>query len=274
MTHIKIIEPGWATTLQDDGRPGLGVYGLSGAGPIDPHRSGIVNRLLGNDPGATVLETAGGLVLEAVGPILIAATPHAGVIGLAAGERVTVPVDPGANFGYLAVRGGFDVPAVLGSRSTDTLAGLRPAEIQPGTIITIGPDPGTPIRVDMAPLRPHRTHIDLWPGPHLDEVDELSMMIESVWTPSPERTRSGLRLDGHRFVRRRPNEIDPIGLVPGAVQIPPDGRPLVVLRDHPVTGGYPVVAVVDSEQLGDLAQCPPGQHLRFRWSEDVGNAGR
>lgn len=266
MTRLVVISAGWSSTIQDAGRPGLGAYGVTGAGPVDPRRAAVVNRLVGNPAEAAIIETAGGLVITATGPALIASTAGATVVALGAGERHALPPDPRCNYGYLAVRGGLDIAPVLGSRSTDTLTGIGPPALTDGVEIDIGADPGTSIHVDSAPLSMHRRLIDLWPGPHQDEVLDVGEMSTAEWTPSIERNRTGIRLDGHRLRRRSSAEIAPIGLVPGAIQIPPDGRPIVVGRDHPVTGGYPVIAVVDGDHLADLAQCPPGERLHFRWA--------
>ena len=266
MTRLVVIAAGWSSTFQDHGRRGLGAYGVTGAGAIDPKRAALVNRLVGNPTGAVVIETAGGLVVSATGPALIASTAGAEVVALGAGQHYLLAPDPRCNYGYLAVRGGLDIAPVLGSRSTDTLSGIGPAPLTDGLEIDIGADPGTAIHIDSAPLAIHRRLIDLWPGPHQDEVLDLGAMLTADWTPSSGRNRTGIRLHGHRLRRRSTAEIAPLGLVPGAIQVPPDGKPIVVGRDHPVTGGYPVVAVVDADHLADLAQCPPGERLHFRWA--------
>jgi biotin-dependent carboxylase-like uncharacterized protein len=171
---------------------------------------------------------------------------------------------------YVAVRGGVDVPPVLGSRSTDRLSGLGPEPLRAGTLLAIGTAAGEEPIVDVAPVRPpsDRPVLRVLPGPRRDwlAADAWSRLISDGWTVSADSDRVGLRLTGPRLGRARDDELPSEGLVPGAVQVPPDGAPVLFLADHPVTGGYPVLAVVVTADLPAAAQLRPGDEVRFRSS--------
>jgi allophanate hydrolase subunit 2 len=154
---------------------------------------------------------------------------------------------------YLSVRGGVDVPPVLGSRAADTLSGLGPPPLRPGDLLRVGPPPHGWPNVEVAPLpAPDAGPIVLraLPGPRAD------------WTVSPRSDRIGIRLDGRRVESGSvPATMLSEGLIRGAIQLPPDGRPILFLADHPVTGGYPVVAVVSDADADRAAQAVPGARI-------------
>jgi biotin-dependent carboxylase-like uncharacterized protein len=172
---------------------------------------------------------------------------------------------------YLAVDGGFDVPPVLGSRSADLLSGLGPAPLAAGVALPLGappPDAG-PLHADWLPLPapPDELLLRLAPGPRGDwfTADTPSVLARTRYRVSPASNRVGLRLtDGPPLVRRAGlGELPSEGMVLGAVQVPPDGLPVVFLADHPTTGGYPVVGVVPEPDLAAAAQAVPGTPVRF-----------
>jgi biotin-dependent carboxylase-like uncharacterized protein len=169
---------------------------------------------------------------------------------------------------YLAVRGGVDVPPVLGSRSTDTLSGLGPAPLAPGDRLPVGDLRGAEPFVDVAPVRAPSSEpvLRVLPGPRRDWLDPAAWteLTTRPWTVTANSNRVGLRLDGPRLARARDGELPSEGLVPGALQVPPDGAPVLFLADHPVTGGYPVLAVVVTADLPAAAQLRPGDTLTFR----------
>jgi biotin-dependent carboxylase-like uncharacterized protein len=261
---IEIVELGWATTVQDAGRRGLGHLGVPRSGCVDPSLAALVNRLVGNDAEAAVIETAGGLVVEAASAVMVAGSDGLAPTTLRRGERYRLGADPRRTWSYLAVRGGIDVDPVLGSRSHDTLSGVGPAALAAGQLVPVGADPGRPIVVDVAPPPPDRP-ARLWPGPRLDwfATEVFDLLCATTWIVGAETNRVGVRLDGPRLVRRRADELPSEGLVLGAVQVPHDGRPVVMLPDHPTTGGYPVVAVVDTDDVGLVGQTRPGSVVRF-----------
>jgi biotin-dependent carboxylase-like uncharacterized protein len=169
---------------------------------------------------------------------------------------------------YVAVRGGIDVPPVLGSRSTDTLSGLGPPPVAAGTLLPVGDLAGDEPFVDVAPVGapPDRPVLRVLPGPRRDWLDDAAWaaLITQEWQVGSDSDRVGLRLTGPRLGRARDGELPSEGLLPGAVQVPPDGAPVLFLADHPVTGGYPVLAVVVTADLPLAAQLRPGDGVRFR----------
>jgi len=270
---LRIVQVGFATTLQDRGRIGYGHLGVPSAGPVDRWSAALADRLVGNpldgDPpaGGAMLETLGGLVVEATRPVLVARSTDASRHTLAAGERIRVDAPAGQVWAYLAVRGGIDVEPVLGSRSHDTLSGLGPPSLAVGDELPAGADPGTELVVDHAAVRRSGAAVRLWDGPQHDWfVGGPEQLIGRPWAVSRDVSRVGVRLEADEFEpspQWRPSMAS-IGLVEGAVQITPAGEPIVMLADHPTTGGYPVIAVVDPVDLPTLVQTPPGATVRFR----------
>jgi biotin-dependent carboxylase-like uncharacterized protein len=264
---LEIVDPGWSTTIQDRGRPGLAHLGVPTAGAVDRPLAALVNRLVGNDEAAAVLETAGGLVVRATGPVLVATSAELAPRTLPVGGELTIAVDSERTWSYLAVRGGIAVEAVLGSRSHDTLSGIGPPTIGPGVRLRVGVDPSTAVTVDVAQLRPPPERVRLWAGPRVDwfDADAMAHLTTGAWTVETV-SRVGLRLTGVAVRRLVDDELASEGLVAGAIQVPPDGQPVVMLADHPTTGGYPVIAVVDERDIGSIAQARPGSTLHFRRS--------
>ncbi|WP_415850404.1 biotin-dependent carboxyltransferase family protein, partial [Tsukamurella ocularis] len=168
----------------------------------------------------------------------------------------------------IAVRGGVDVPPVLGSRSTDTLAHLGPAPIAAGDLLPVGPAPrtvvGEPEAVPAVPDGTRPTVLDVTPGPDAGLFPDGAWehLLDEEWTVTPQSDRVGVRLTG-RPLARADGEVQSQALVPGAIQIPPSGEPVVFVVDHPTTGGYPVLAVVAEHHLDRLAQLPLGSPVRF-----------
>jgi biotin-dependent carboxylase-like uncharacterized protein len=184
---------------------------------------------------------------------------------LAAGDRLTVQAPPQGLRNYLAVRGGFDVPLVLGSRSTDMLSDLGPAPLRPGQTLAVG-HPGHPMPgVEQAPSPPRRTRLNVSAGPRRDWFTDRAWLTltSEPWTANANSNRVAVRLDGPPLARTVPDELPSEGLIRGAVQVPPSGQPIVFLADHPVTGGYPVIAVLSDQACDDAAQLRPGDEVWF-----------
>ena len=287
---LRVLEPGLLATIQDLGRPGAAALGVAPSGALDRGSARTANRLVGNPEGAAVVEvTMGGFRAVARRDLWFAVTGAWGPIRLAGHE-----VDPyeahawpaGAELhldwfahgarAYLAVRGGFEAPRVLGSRATDVLAGLGPSRLASGDELAVAHDDHDPIPVaDLAPWgAPHddELEIELGPGPRADwfAASAHRALFEAVWTVTNDTDRVGMRLDGPQLERVRDDELPSEGMVPGALQVPPSGRPTILLADGPVTGGYPVIAVATDAALDLLAQARPGTRIRFRHARRAG----
>ena len=242
MSALEIVDVGWSTTIQDAGRAGRAAIGVPPSGALDGATRDLLNRLVGNPPDAATLETAGRLRVRAIGPCTVAMSSELAPRAVNDGDVVTVDPANGDLWGYVAARGGFDVPAVLGSRSQDTLSRLGPPALTAGQRLPIGRDPGTPVIVDQAAVVERRARAaTVWPGPRLDwfAADAMQQLVTTDWTVSADVSRIGVRLDGPPLRRIVEDELPSEGLITGAIQVPPDGRPVVMLADHPTTGGYP-----------------------------------
>ena len=175
---------------------------------------------------------------------------------------------------YVAVRGGIETPAVIGSRATDTLAGLGPAALSDGDRLAVGRDPGTavdwPLEVAGAPVAqptppsgPLEIRVVLGPRDDWFTPEALESFQEQEWAVAAASDRVGARLEGRELARSIERELPSEGTVPGSIQVPASGLPVVFLRDHPVTGGYPVIACVLEADLDLMAQAAPGRTVRF-----------
>jgi biotin-dependent carboxylase-like uncharacterized protein len=267
VSELVVVRAGWATSLQDGGRAGSAAIGVPPSGAIDEPGRLLLNRLVGNPPEAAVLETLGALRVRTTGPAVVATSAELAPTSVGSHDEITVEPAPGAMWGYLAVRGGIAVAPVLGSRSTDSRSGLGPPVIEDGAVLPIGADPGTPIVVDQAPgSRPAGALVGIWPGPRREwfEPESLDVLTGAMWTVSSDASRVGVRLDGPSLRRRVTGELPSEGILTGAIQVPPDGRPVVMLADHPTTGGYPVLAVVDPGAIAVIGQARPGTTVWFR----------
>ncbi|MDP2772484.1 MAG: biotin-dependent carboxyltransferase family protein, partial [Nocardioides sp.] len=156
------------------------------------------------------------------------------------------------------------VTPVLGSRATDTLAWVGPPEVVAGAELPVGASAGRPAPHD-TPRPPVPGPLRVHPGPRADwfAADALDTLCATTYAVGAASNRIGLRLDGPPLERLREDELASEGMVLGAVQVPPDGRPVVFLADHPPTGGYPVLAVVEPADLWQCGQLRPGESVRF-----------
>ncbi|MEU8925581.1 biotin-dependent carboxyltransferase family protein [Kitasatospora sp. NPDC048545] len=281
MSELVVVRPGPLTTVQDLGRHGVAHLGVPRAGALDEPALRAANRLVGNEPGAAGLETTlGGVALRAVGTVVVAVTGAPAPVrvdGRAAawGAPVVLPdgavVEVGAATdgvrGYLAVAGGIAVAPVLGSRSADLLSGLGPAPLTAADRLPVGTPTPFPARPDLVPLPapPAELVLRLRLGPRADwfTADAVARLGRDGYRVSSTSNRVGLRTEGPAVTRARHGELPSEGMVLGAVQIPPDGQPVVFLADHPTTGGYPVIGVVPAADLAAAAQARPGTPVRF-----------
>ncbi|MBW0254736.1 urea amidolyase family protein [Cellulomonas sp. PS-H5] len=286
---VEVLTPGPLALVQDRGRPGLAAVGVGRSGAADAGALRLANRLVGNAPDAAGLEVLlGGLSLRfpAGGVVALAgAEVPADVDGVPVAPHAATRVPPGgvlrtgtATRGlrlYLAVRGGVDVPRVLGSRSADRLAGLGPEPLRAGDVLPVGAQVVDAAQPWPDPPRdwPGTAVLRVTPGPRADwfTPDAFERLLAGRYAVTPASDRVALRLDGPPVERVDRGELPSEPLVPGAVQVPPDGRPVVFGADHPVTGGYPVVAVVEPRSRDLAAQLRPGDAVTFTRSE--GSAG-
>ncbi|WP_328472447.1 biotin-dependent carboxyltransferase family protein [Streptomyces sp. NBC_00448] len=281
-TALTVVRAGALTTVQDLGRPGFAHLGVPASGALDRPAHLLANRLVGNPAAAAGLETTlNGCAVRASRPMLAAVTGAACPVRVdgrpvAWGAPVRVPagavLDVGAATGgvraYLAFAGGVDMPEVLGSRATDLLSGLGPAPLADGAELPLGARRSGPTGAcDVLPYGGLGTELvlPLLPGPRDDwfAPDAPRALARGRYEVSPASNRIGLRTLGPPLERVRDAELPSEGMVLGAVQVPPDGRPVVFLADHPTTGGYPVIGVVPAAALPAAAQARPGTPVRF-----------
>lgn len=273
---ITVLRAGPLTTVQDLGRPGYAHLGVPRSGALDVPALRRANALAGNPAGAAALETTLlGCALRFEEAARIAVTGAAAVVKVdrepvdPAGGALDVPAGAVVDIGratrgvrsYVAVSGGIAVEPVLGSRSTDTLSGLGPPRLTDGMALPIGPPtaggpPGPSLDARFGDLE-----LGVRLGPR-DDWFVAAELFAAAYQVSPLSNRVGSRLAGTALTRTRAGELPSEGVVLGAIQVPADGQPLIFLADHPTTGGYPVIGVVDD--VTPLAQARPGTTVRFR----------
>ncbi|NUP17369.1 MAG: biotin-dependent carboxyltransferase family protein [Streptomyces sp.] len=278
---LSVVRAGALTTVQDLGRPGHAHLGVPRSGALDGPAATLVNRLVGNGPEAAVLETTlngcavrpRSTVTVAVGgaPCRVTVDGRPVAWGAPVRMRAGALLDVGAAVrgvrSYVAVSGGIAVESVLGSRSTDLLSGLGPPPLTDGAVLPLGSPTPLHARVDVAPqpAPPAELVLRVTPGPRDDwfTPEAVRVLTSRTYRVSAASNRIGLRTDGPALERSLTRELPSEGVVLGAVQVPPDGRPVVFLADHPTTGGYPVIAVVRTADLPAAAQAVPGTPVRF-----------
>ncbi|MGB7963399.1 MAG: biotin-dependent carboxyltransferase family protein [Propionicimonas sp.] len=290
MSALAVIRPGPLALLQDSGRPGLAGIGVTRSGAADRGAFLAGAALVGNDAAgsqAAVEILLGGLVFEVVeGPVRLAITgapcpvrvgeitlPYGRAVEVGAGMRVGVGMAPRGLRCYLSVAGGLAVEAEFGSRSRDTLAGLGPEPLQAGILLPVGtPYAGSPSASPItaavaAPEWTQPTVLAIQPGPRTDWLAD-PVALAGDWQVSASSDRVGVRLLGGPLAwapARRGTELPSEPVVRGAIQVPPNGLPVVFGPDHPTTGGYPVVAVLTESASDRLAQVRPGEAVTLRW---------
>ncbi len=279
------------TTVQDLGRPEAQHYGVPVGGAMDRFALIAANRLVSNPIGAAALElTAGGCAFELLAALMVAITgaelnitldgeplPTWTTIFARSGQslELTERSQPWGARAYLAIAGGLDVPEMLGSRSTSlagTFGGVEGRPLRAGDLLAVDMP-----RVDVlreagrtwpAQARPPYSQLPtlrILPGPHSDLFDSATVaaLLARAWQISSQSNRMGYRLEGGSLPNPPTSSIPSHGVVPGAIQIPPDGGPILLTADAQTTGGYPIIGVVVGADLPLAAQLLPGDQLRF-----------
>ncbi len=285
---LHVLSPGMLTTVQDLGRPGYGELGVSASGAADALSLRIGNRLVGNPDGAAALEmtlVGGAFRLEAgAGVVAItgsgfdprlddAPAPMWAPIRVHPGQVLRLGATREGARSYLCAAGGIAVPPTLGSASTHLLTGiggLGGRALRAGDVLAIGaafPSPPLAPRLDPArfPGLLRRDRLRVTPGPQVDWFTPaaLESFHRSTYQVTESSDRMGIRLDGPILERARPEELVTEGVALGAVQVPSDGKPIILFVEHQTTGGYPKIANVISADCHALGQLRPRERLRF-----------
>jgi len=289
---LRIERSGALATVQDLGRPGFAHLGVPRSGAADAGAHRRANALVGNEPDAATIEaTATGCAVRALSDLVVAVAgarcpvwvgdvpaPFGSPVRLRAGQTVELGSTESGLRSYLAVRGGIRAEPVLGSRATDVLSGLGPDPLRDGDELAVGA--AAPLDdAAFASLRAlaggardggrregRTVELTLVPGPRADwfTAGAHESLTDADYTVTGESNRVGVRFDGPTLERATTDELASEGVVLGAVQVPPSGLPVVFLADHPTTGGYPVIGVLDTDSVARAAQLRPGDRVRFR----------
>ncbi len=290
MIFLEVLQTGPLALVQDLGRPGLAHVGVGRSGAADRRSHALANRLLANPEGSATLEiTLGGFAARVLGGAIdvtvSGADPSPAVDGIpfginsiqhiGDGQVITLGTAATGLRSYLGVRGGVDVAPVLGSRSYDTLSGIGPAPLQAGDMIPVGRPAAAFPSVAQAPVGPlaaGRVDLTVTSGPREDWFTDPDALIRSAWVISERSDRVGVRLVGPPLQHRWPDrQLASEGVTRGAIQVPPNGQPVILGPDHPTTGGYPVIGVIIDADTDRVGQLRPGQPVRLHWNHS-GNA--
>jgi len=286
---LVVLRSGLHTTIQDFGRFGYQELGVPVAGALDFVGLRLANALVGNRPGEAALEInalgptlrvdADSVRVAVVGPARLAVT---GPLGgdprplevdrghlLGRGDILAVGAVSGASAAYLAVAGGFALTPVMGSLSTYARAGIGPLGGRPlaeGTVLPLTDAHGGEELTLSAPMDYGSGPVRVVPGPQRDAFTDaaLATFLSAEYRVTNEADRMGLRLDGPPLAHRAGPDIVSDGVVTGCVQVPGDGKPIILLADHQTTGGYAKIATVISADLPRVGRAVPGTPLRFQ----------
>ncbi len=282
MTALEIVKCGPGASVQDAGRLGFRRFGVSTAGAMDRRALALANALAGNPPDTAAVELplAGAAFRVVGGPVLVAAHGPGttlAVSGRPSSERSSVQVADGDTvkigapregvYSYVAVAGGIRTRPVLGSRSCHRRSGIGGDMLSPGDRLPCdGGSDNVPLSLPEGKGHDGSDAIRIVPGPQADRFEEEAWLrlLSSSYRISPRSDRMGIRLEGPVLRSSMGHDIVSEGVVPGSVQVPGHGHPVVLGRDCQTTGGYPKIATVISADLDRLAQVPMGRDVRFR----------
>lgn len=288
---LRVLSPGLLTSVQDSGREAARRYGVPRSGAMDRFALAAANRLVGNPPAAAALEiTSGGASFELLRPALLAlagADLGATLDGRPLRPWVAEPASRGALLtltarrdgwgarAYLALAGGVAAPEILGSRATylaGGFGGLDGRALRVGDCLHSGAPQGSPWALAggrwPAPARPTYgpdPALRFLPGPHYADLEAAprAALTTAALRVGRDSNRMGYRLEGLRLSFTRALSLPSFGVIAGAIQIPPDGAPILLMAEAQTVGGYPVVGVVIAADLPLAAQLLPGDALRF-----------
>lgn len=285
MITLEVRHTGPLALVEDLGRPGLAHIGVTRSGAADRRAHRLANRLLVNpEDRATIEVTLGGFSARVVGGDLDITVTGAdarpaidgipfglnSVAHIREGQVVSLGVPRSGLRSYLGVRGGIAVAPILGSRSYDTLSSIGPPPLRPGDALPVGEPAGNFPELEQAPvaaISEGLVALRVMRGPRDDWCADPDALVRSTWLVSERSDRVGVRLSGAALQHRWPaRQLPSEGAIRGAIQVPPNGQPVILGTDHPVTGGYPVIGVVIDDDVDTLAQLRPGQPVRLRWS--------
>ena len=295
---IEILSSGKSNTVQDLGRLGYLNVGIGRSGAMDPEALTIANHMIGNPSGFAGLEISifpfrlrflrdtAFAVTGAFGPMTLndQILPGWWTAFARKGDVLTLKLPEVGARSYIAFAGGIDTIPILNSRSTELKSGFGGLEgrgLRRGDMLPLGSEPaqisappGAGFGMDASTFRP-----ELF-GPERSDVmtlrvipaaehdaftgESIADFSDTVWTVSPEANRQGYRLDGAKLNLLKPLELFSHGIMPGTVQVPPSGQPVIQLADANTCGGYPKIACVISADLWKLGQSRVGQKLKFR----------
>nr|WP_201468639.1 urea amidolyase family protein [Microbacterium hydrocarbonoxydans] len=285
---VEVVRASMQLLVQDAGRPGFAALGVSASGVADRRAMREANRAVGNASATAVLESVGGAVLRFRGAGVAAVTGAVGALDLIDATGVPRRIAHGAPFAtvegdeltlahptsglryVIAVRGGVAVEPALDSRASDTLAGLGPDPLAAGDVLGVGDCARHPVEPDVTPralpASGDLVDLEITLGPRDDWFTPaaLATLTGQDWTVTPRSDRVGIRLEGDAPLQRSVSgELPSEGAVTGAIQVPPDGQPVLFLPDHPLTGGYPIIGALTDRSLDLAGQLPPGVRIRF-----------
>ena len=285
MITLEVRHTGPLALVEDLGRPGLAHIGVTRSGAADRRAHRLANRLLVNpEDRATIEVTLGGFSARVLGGGLDITVTGAdarpaidgipfglnSVAHIREGQVVSLGVPRSGLRSYLGVRGGIAVAPILGSRSYDTLSAIGPPPLRPGDALPVGEPAGNFPELEQAPVAAipeGLVALRVMRGPRDDWCADPDALVRSTWLVSERSDRVGVRLSGAALEHRWPaRQLPSEGAIRGAIQVPPNGQPVILGTDHPVTGGYPVIGVVIDDDVDTLAQLRPGQPVQLRWS--------
>lgn len=284
MTTLEILRTGPLALVEDLGRRGMSHLGVTPSGAADRRSHTLANRLVANpDDRATVEVTLGGFSARVRGGDLDIAVTGAdtdptvngkmfgtnSIHHVRDGEVISLGSPHTGLRSYLAVRGGIDVEPVLGSRSYDIMSSLGPRPLRAGDVLPVGAHTADYPELDQAPVATidaRLVDLRVMPGPRDDWFVDPDALVHNVWVASDRSDRVGMRLTGTPMrYREQDRQLPSEGATRGAIQVPPNGLPVILGPDHPVTGGYPVAGVVIDADIDKAAQIRPGQTVRLHW---------